>query len=105
VNETFRKAAEIQDRAAHVHRQAAEQHGKQDHETGHEQSRQLLEHSSKAYLHSEARQTPPNAHGIAPFGHQDIAALAYQLWIDRGCPEGSPEEDWFHAAEQLRSRR
>ena len=105
MNETYRKAAEIQDRAAHVHRQAAEQHGKQDHETGHEQSRQALEHSSQAYLHDEARQTPPNAHGIVPFGHEDIAALAHQLWIDRGCPEGSPEEDWFHAAEQLRSRR
>jgi hypothetical protein len=43
-------------------------------------------------------------HGIAPFGHADIAALAHQLWQARGCPEGSPEEDWFHAAEQLRSR-
>jgi hypothetical protein len=22
-------------------------------------------------------------------------ALAYRLWLDRGCPGGSPEEDWF----------
>ena len=105
MNETFRKATEIQDWAAHVHRQDADKHGKQDHETGHEQSRQSLEHASQAYLQSEARQTHPNAHGIVPFGHEDIAALAYQLWKDRGSPEGSPEEDWFHAAEQLRSRR
>ena len=105
MNETFRKAAEIQDRAAHVHRQAAEQHGKQDHETGHEKSRQALEHLSQAYLHGEAHQAAPNVHGITPFGHEDIAALAYQMWTDRGRPEGSPEEDWFHAAEQLRSRR
>ena len=34
---------------------------------------------------------------------EDLAALAYSLWQARGCPEGSPEEDWFHAAEQLRS--
>ena len=32
----------------------------------------------------------------------DIAAMAYQLWIARGCPEGSPEVDWFQAEENLR---
>jgi Protein of unknown function (DUF2934) len=42
--------------------------------------------------------------GIATFGHADISALAYELWQARGCPDGSPEEDWFHAAEALRSR-
>jgi hypothetical protein len=35
---------------------------------------------------------------------QDIAALAYELWQGRRCPEGSPEEDWFRAEEALRSR-
>jgi len=29
-----------------------------------------------------------------------IATLAYQLWLERGRPVGSPEEDWFRA-EQL----
>ncbi len=29
--------------------------------------------------------------------HEDIAALAYALWLERGCPEGSPETDWFEA--------
>ena len=33
--------------------------------------------------------------------HSDIAALAYQLWEDRGCPIGSPEEDWYNAEQQL----
>jgi hypothetical protein len=28
---------------------------------------------------------------------KDIAALAYFLWMDRGCPEGSPDEDWYQA--------
>jgi hypothetical protein len=27
--------------------------------------------------------------------------LAYEFWRARGCPEGSPEEDWFLAEEQL----
>jgi len=33
-----------------------------------------------------------------------IAALAYELWQSRGCPEGSPEEDWFHAEDELTNR-
>jgi len=28
---------------------------------------------------------------------EEIAALAYSLWQARGCPEGSPEDDWFNA--------
>jgi hypothetical protein len=33
---------------------------------------------------------------------EQIAALAYDLWIERGSPNGSHEEDWFHAERQLR---
>ena len=31
----------------------------------------------------------------------EIAALAYSLWQDRGCPIGSPDEDWFQADEGI----
>ncbi|MGB9457297.1 MAG: DUF2934 domain-containing protein [Bryobacteraceae bacterium] len=37
-------------------------------------------------------------------GEEDIAALAYELWQARGCPEESPGEDWYRAVEMLRSR-
>ena len=40
------------------------------------------------------------AHILTP-GNGDIAALAYQLWKDRGCPIGSPDEDWFLAEAEL----
>jgi hypothetical protein len=33
--------------------------------------------------------------------HEDIAVLAYALWLERGCPEGSPEEDWLKAEQEL----
>jgi len=33
--------------------------------------------------------------------HEAIARLAYEHWLERGCPCGSPEEDWFHAERQL----
>lgn len=98
--ENHQRAAELQDGAAHAHR-AAEQQGKQDHLTGPEHSRQAHEHSEVAHHHGEV---PTVGHGIAAFGHSDIAALAYELWQARGCPEGSAEEDWFRAAETLRSR-
>jgi len=33
--------------------------------------------------------------------HEQIAALAYALWQQRGCPEGSSDEDWFRAEQEL----
>jgi Protein of unknown function (DUF2934) len=33
---------------------------------------------------------------------EDIARLAYALWQQRGCPNGSAEFDWFAAEEKLR---
>ena len=35
--------------------------------------------------------------------HEQIAVLAYLFWQERGCPEGSPEIDWFRAEERLQS--
>ena len=97
--ENHQRAAELEDAAAHAHR-VAEQHGKQDHLTGHEQSRQTLEHDRDANRHS---QTALGEHGIVTFGHAEIEALAHELWQARGCPEGSSDVDWFEAVKQLRS--
>ena len=33
--------------------------------------------------------------------HEEIAALAYQLWMARGCEEGAPDEDWFEMEREL----
>ena len=40
-----------------------------------------------------------------PGNQREISALAYELWIQRGCPLGSPEVDWFRAEEELKSRK
>ena len=104
--ENHQRAAELHENAAHAHLTAAEAHEKQDHETGQELSRQALGHSRLAYQHTgEARQNGLDEHGFEMFGHSEIAALAHQLWERRGCPEGSPDEDWSHAAQQLRDRK
>jgi len=104
--ENHQRAAELHEVAAHAHLSAAETHEKEEHPTGHEQSRQALEHSQEAYQHTgQTHQNAVNEHGFATFGHQDIATLAHKLWQARGCPEGSPDEDWFHAAHELRDRK
>ena len=103
--ENHQRAAELHDGAAHAHRSAAEAHEKQDHQTGQELSRRALEHSRQAYEHTgQIHPKPVNERGIEFFGHQDIVALAHELWQARGCPEGSPDVDWFKAAEDLRER-
>jgi hypothetical protein len=94
------RAAELNAGATHTH-ETGELHGKQDHATASEQSHQEFErvHESQPHVHETTV-----GHGIAAFGHNDIAALAYQLWEARGCPQGSPDEDWFEAVRQLRLR-
>jgi hypothetical protein len=37
--------------------------------------------------------------------HDDIATLAYKLWQQRGCPDGSDQEDWFRAEDELKWSR
>ncbi len=105
--ENHQRAAELHDEAAHMHR-VAEQNEQQDHLTGQEHSRQALEHSQQALEHSQEAHQHTQAvtvgHGIAAFGHEDIAVLARELWQARGCPNGSPQEDWYRAVEELRSR-
>jgi Protein of unknown function (DUF2934) len=44
------------------------------------------------------------AESSTPLNNEDVAALAYQRWMERGCPLGSPEEDWFEAEHELQSR-
>lgn len=35
----------------------------------------------------------------------EIEALAHELWRQRECPIGTPEEDWFRAVERLKARK
>lgn len=66
----------------------------------------------RAGARSHTRSSKPPVMGrqtVAALGReldeQDIAALAYELWQARGCPIGSPDEDWFRAEEELQARR
>ena len=40
-----------------------------------------------------------------PMEDKAIAQRAYECWNERGCPEGSPEEDWYRAEREIKSHR
>jgi hypothetical protein len=102
-------AAEHHNLAAHTHNAAAVHHGQEEHLTGHEHSRQASEHSNTAHQQTVAMdQKARDNHIVIVSAHtateEDIAVLAYQLWQDRGCPNGSSQDDWFRAVEELEPR-
>ena len=40
--------------------------------------------------------------GVEPQSdREDVETLAYRLWQERGCPDGSSEVDWFQAEQLL----
>jgi len=46
---------------------------------------------------TEPPQRPDRTSTSEPETREEIAIRAYHLWQERGCPIGSPEEDWFRA--------
>jgi hypothetical protein len=50
-------------------------------------------------------QAVPGEGGVNPaaaqFSRESIEKLAYQYWLNRGCPSGSAEEDWYQAERAL----
>ena len=44
---------------------------------------------------------------LAPAGpspsREEIARLAEKFWAERGWPEGSPEQDWLRAEQELKA--
>ncbi len=43
--------------------------------------------------------------GSSDLSYDEIASHAYRCWHERGCPAGSPEEDWHRAEQELRQKR
>jgi hypothetical protein len=46
---------------------------------------------------------PVKTAGIVNPTENEIATVAYQLWLDNGCPMGSDQEHWFRAEAMLRN--
>src|ERR1035441_2005926 len=54
---------------------------------------------------SEMSTVNESAKAAAPVSPTEskIATVAYQLWLGRGCPVGSAQEDWFRAEVMLKN--
>ena len=59
--------------------------------------------ANEATKQAAAPRVQANSTGTGP-AHEEIAALAYSLWQARGCPEGTPEEDWLSAERTLKHK-
>ena len=46
--------------------------------------------------------SPKTEYPVSAEEHEEIARLAYSYWEARGCPIGSPEDDWYRAENELR---
>jgi hypothetical protein len=49
----------------------------------------------------------PHAAAAVPgaLPYERIAARAYQIWLEAGCPDGRDEEHWYQAERELRDPR
>jgi len=50
---------------------------------------------------NQSRHGRASGNGASDLDHEQICALAHQLWTMRGSPAGSPEQDWFEAEQRL----
>ena len=48
------------------------------------------------------KQTPTPTPPPAP-SREEIARLAEKYWAERGWPQGSPEQDWLRAEQELKT--
>jgi hypothetical protein len=66
--------------------------------TQYRSTRETGESSPGTLDRSSASKSPDKA-------QEQIALLAYQLWVARGRPEGSDQQDWFEAQKLLGERK
>ncbi len=63
--------------------------------------------SSGAAAAAAAKAVDPVAESaptLSVLEREEIARLAFQYWQERGCPEGSPDEDWLRAEADVRKQ-
>jgi Protein of unknown function (DUF2934) len=66
----------------------------------------FAKHASSATMAAPGTANYPDLTSLlAALEHERIAALAYLYWRQRGCPEGSPDDDWLLAERHIRESR
>jgi Protein of unknown function (DUF2934) len=54
---------------------------------------------------TRATVSTPHAFPEGTVTQEEISHRAYNLWMERGCPTGSGQEDWFRAENELETRQ
>lgn len=55
-------------------------------------------------LKIDPKKTASNPDHVETMDEAVIATRAYELWLERGSPVGSDQEDWFRAEQELKHR-
>lgn len=63
----------------------------------------MTSHATKMAPEMSPVSEPAKTPGIVNPTESEIATVAYQLWLDSGCPIGSDQEHWFRAEAMLRN--
>jgi hypothetical protein len=50
------------------------------------------------------RESGPASRTLIGISAEEVARLAHQYWLERGCQHGRDAEDWFRAEQELRSK-
>jgi hypothetical protein len=50
------------------------------------------------------RESAPASRALIGISAEEVARLAHQYWLERGCQHGRDAEDWFRAEQALRSK-
>ena len=58
--------------------------------------------SSEAPKATKSRKPEAKKQAAAP-SKEEITRLAEKYWAERGWPEGSPEQDWLRAEQELKT--
>ena len=37
--------------------------------------------------------------------HEDIARHAYEIYVEKGCPQGQSEQDWLQAEQEMKNQQ
>ena len=64
----------------------------------------LTQPASEEEVATPLSSTVSNANTEYLPSHEEIAALAYTYWAERGYAHGNPEHDWLRAEAELRQR-
>jgi hypothetical protein len=50
------------------------------------------------------RESAPVSRSLIGISAEEVARLAHQHWLERGCQHGHDADDWFRAEQELRSK-